>query len=229
MLIKGLHKTSLLDYPDKVATTVFTGGCNFRCPYCHNADLVLNVNKIKSYSEKEVLEHLEKRKHVLDGICITGGEPTLQDDLIDFIKKVQEIGLAIKLDTNGYNPKVLKELIDKGLIHYVAMDIKNSKEKYVMTTGIDIDVKKITESINILICSNIEYEFRTTVTQELHTANDFEGIGKWLNGAKKYYLQQFVYSNKQIEQGFSPYSPQKLTEFQNIMEKHVEKVIIRGV
>ena len=177
MLIKGLNKTTLLDYPGRVAATIFTGGCNFRCPFCHNGDLVLKPSIQDAYSEEEVLSFLQKRKNVLKGVCITGGEPTLQADLPVFMEKVKKIGYDIKLDTNGYQPQVLAELIGDGLVDYVAMDIKNSKEKYPETAGLnDLQIEKIEESVELLAGATIPYEFRTTVVDELHDEESFRGI-----------------------------------------------------
>ncbi|HBY21221.1 MAG: anaerobic ribonucleoside-triphosphate reductase activating protein [Clostridiales bacterium GWE2_32_10] len=230
MNIKGLIKTSLIDYPGKIATTIFVGGCNLRCPYCHNGDLVLTPNNLKTYTESEVWEHIEKRKKLLDGICITGGEPTLYDDLPDFIEKIKDHGLLVKLDTNGTNPEMLKKLLDNNSLDYVAMDIKNSREKYSLTTNINVaDLVKVDESIKLLIDSNIDYEFRTTVVRELHDEENFHEMGKWINGAKRYYLQQYEESDKQIKKGFSAYDVAELLRFRDIMNEYVGKVNVRGV
>lgn len=192
MLIGGLNKTTLLDYPGHVAATIFTGGCNFRCPFCHNAGLVLTPSSAEIYSEEDVFSFLKKRKNILQGVCITGGEPTLSADLPAFIEKIKETGYKVKLDTNGYRPEVLQNLLTEGLLDYVAMDIKNSPKKYVYTAGVELDFGKIRESIELLKTSGIDYEFRTTVVKELHNTDDFLQIAKWIKGCSKYFLQQFV-------------------------------------
>lgn len=191
MLIVGFNKTTLLDYPGRVAATIFVGGCNFRCPFCHNGGLVLDPLSQESYSEKEILEFLQKRKNVLKGVCITGGEPTLHADLPEFISKVKDLGYQVKLDTNGYAPGVLKRLLDERLIDYVAMDIKNCPDKYAMTAGITFQLNRIEQSIRILMESSVPYEFRTTVVKELHTEEDMLKIADWIKGCPYYFLQQY--------------------------------------
>ena len=198
MLIAGLNKTTLLDYPGRVAATIFTGGCNFRCPFCHNAGLVLTPSSAESYSEEEVFSFLVKRKNVLQGVCITGGEPTLQDDLKEFIMKIKDLGYAVKLDTNGYRSEVLQSLLEKDLLDYVAMDIKNSPSKYGFTVGIEADVEKVKASVELLKKSQIDYEFRTTVVKEFHDREDFRAIAEWLKGCPKYFLQQYKESEQMI-------------------------------
>ncbi|MBQ4150416.1 MAG: anaerobic ribonucleoside-triphosphate reductase activating protein [Clostridia bacterium] len=191
MHIEAYQKLTLLDYPGRTAATIFTHGCNFRCPFCHNAGLVVRPSE-STIDEEEILGYLEKRKKLLDGICITGGEPLLQKDISDFIRKVKAIGYLVKLDTNGSNPDKLSELINEGIIDYVAMDIKNSLDKYAITAGIPQDiVPKIEKSVEVLLHSSIDYEFRTTVTGNLHTVDDMRAIGEWIYGAKAYYLQPF--------------------------------------
>ncbi|HAN09887.1 MAG TPA: anaerobic ribonucleoside-triphosphate reductase activating protein [Clostridiales bacterium] len=230
MIIKGFLKTSLIDYPNKIATTIFVGGCNFKCPFCHNGDLVLSSNKLKTYTEDEIFEHIKKRKNILEGICITGGEPTMYDDLPAFIEKIKKYGLQVKLDTNGTNPDMIKELLDKSYLDYIAMDIKNSKNKYSLSTGVKMnDITNIDTSIKLLINSGIDYEFRTTVVRELHDEDDFHKMGEWITGAKRYYLQQYVESDKQIKYGFSAYTKEKLFEFKDILEEYVKEVNIRGI
>lgn len=193
MLIAGLNKTTLLDYPGCVAATIFVGGCNFRCPFCHNGGLVLEPLSQQLYSEEEILSFLQKRKNVLKGVCITGGEPTLQADLPEFLLKVKEMGYRVKLDTNGFKPDVLEELLGKKLLDYVAMDIKNCPEKYAVTAGLSTGEgwKQIHNSIKILKAASIPYEFRTTVVKELHTKEDLIKIGEWIKGCSLYYLQQY--------------------------------------
>lgn len=206
MNIYGLNKTTLLDYPEHLAATIFTGGCNFRCPFCHNAGLVLDPGSQPVITEEEVLQYLKKRRGILQGICITGGEPTLQPDLADFIRKVKALGYLVKLDTNGARPQVLRELLVEKLLDYVAMDIKASKENYGKAIGISmaetnvLTVQKdmgekllqgVEESVELLKNSGIPYEFRTTVVAGIHSIEEFEAIGRWLSGCNAYYLQAY--------------------------------------
>ena len=191
MHIEAYQKLTLLDYPGKTAVTIFTHGCNFRCPFCHNAGLVIRPSA-QRVEEAEVLSYLEKRKNLLDGVCITGGEPLLQSDIADFIRKVRAIGYAVKLDTNGSFPDKLAELIDAGLIDYVAMDIKNAPDKYASTAGIPQDiVVRVKESVSLLLQNKVDFEFRTTVTAAHHTKEDMRAIGEWIKGAEKYFIQPF--------------------------------------
>jgi len=229
MQIHGLNKTTLLDYPGIVASGIFTGSCNFRCPFCQNADLVLNPASAPLIPEEEVLAHLRKRKNIIKGICISGGEPTLQKDLKEFVIKCRDIGLLVKLDTNGYRPEVLKELVNEGLIDYVAMDIKSSLPHYHETAGVEINTELIKESIDFLLASPVEYEFRTTVVRELHNAEIMEEISELIKGADKYFLQGYVDSDRVISRIFSSYSRVELESFKKIFEKKVKKVEIRGV
>ncbi len=230
MNIQGFQKTTLLDFPKHVAATIFFGGCNFRCPFCHNGDLVLSPNLNPAYSPEEILAYLKKRQKILDGVCITGGEPTLQPQLASFLSNIKELGLAVKLDTNGYRPEVLKDLCEKGLIDYVAMDIKASPPKYATICGLDqMDISRIQESIDFLRDSKLDYEFRTTVTREFHTEADFAIIGKWLAGAKAYYLQGYQDSPQVISHSFSAYSLEELQGFQKLLSAHIPLVEIRGV
>ncbi len=196
MQIYGLNKTTLLDYPGHVAATVFTGGCNFRCPFCQNGGLVLQPQKQAPVSEEELFAFLDKRKGILQGVCVTGGEPTLQQDLPDFLARVKEAGYLVKLDTNGYLPEVLERILAQGLADYVAMDIKASKENYARAVGYagpkgSFRLDSVEKSVELLKESGIEYEFRTTVVKGIHCPEEFEEIGKWLSGAKAYYLQSF--------------------------------------
>ena len=234
MLICGLQKLSLLDYPEKLAATVFTGGCNMRCPFCHNALLVTRVSESETFSEEEVLSFLKKRIGILDGVCITGGEPLLQSDLEDFIVEIRRLNFKIKLDTNGTFPLKLSALLDKGLIDYVAMDIKNSPEKYPLTVGLpDFDVRPVFESANILMNSPVAYEFRTTLVREYHTFEDIEKIGRLLAGAKNYYLQNFEDSGDLVGSGdispvLSAFPPPDAEHCREILSKYVENVKIRN-
>ena len=229
MQIHGFNKTTLLDYPGIVAATIFTGACNFRCPYCQNADLVLNPSSQPKIPEEDVLAHLKKRKGITEGICITGGEPTLQADLEDFIRKCKEIGLKVKLDSNGYRPEVVRKLIDEKLIDYVAMDIKSSLDEYHKVAGVSVDTEKIKETIDMLISGSIDYEFRTTVVKELHNKENFEKISELIKGAKKYYLQGYEDSERVIQRGFTSYTKEELESFLPILRNNIELVEIRGV
>ena len=229
MIIKGLSKLTLLDYPERVACTMFTGGCNMRCPFCHNASLVLRAGEIDTISEEEIFSFLKKRNGVLDGVCITGGEPMLSADLEDFIGKIKSLGYAVKLDTNGTFPERLRAMIDAGLVDKVAVDIKNSPEKYAMTVGItDFDVTPIMKTVDLLREEKVDYELRTTVVAELHEVRDFESIGRWIAGAKAYYLQSFVDSGDTIKSGFSSPSKKLLKACQSVVKQYVENTHIRG-
>ncbi len=221
MRIVGLMKTTLLDYPGKVASTIFTGGCNFRCPYCHNGDLVLNHTTMEPYSEEEIFSHLNKRKNILNGVCITGGEPTLQSELPEFIRKVKTLNLLVKLDTNGTNPAMLRSLLEEGLLDYVAMDIKHCRSKYNDVACMNpLDIQSIEDSVEILKNSSIDYEFRTTVTRELHKMEDFQEIGKWIEGSKAYYLQPYKESEQVISKIFTTYSAAEFDEIVNILNNY---------
>jgi len=188
MKIGGLQKLTLVDYPGKIAATVFLIGCNFRCGFCHNPELI-DSSKKEVISEKEFFDFLKERKGLLDGVCITGGEPTIVSDLFNFIKKIKDLGFLVKLDTNGSNPEILKELINS--LDYIAMDVKTSMKKYNKAVGKEIDLNNINKSIDLIKDSNIDYEFRTTVIPGLVDKNDIIEIGKWLKGVKKIVLQQF--------------------------------------
>lgn len=229
MQIHGLNKTTLLDYPGIVASTIFTGGCNFRCPFCQNSDLIINPASQPLISEEEVINHLKKRSGVIKGVCITGGEPTLQGDLEEFIRKLKELGLLVKLDTNGYRPEVLKKLIDEGLLDYIAMDIKSSEEGYSKASGISVDINKIKKSISLIMESGVDYEFRTTVVKELHSREEFEGISKLIKGAKQYYLQGFIDSERVLKKGLSGYTREELEEFTIILRKSTTFTAVRGL
>ncbi len=194
MLIGGFQKLTLIDYPGKVATVVFTIGCNFRCPFCHNPDLIKPTPEmiaIGKENEKIFFDFLKKRKGLLDGVCVTGGEPTVQPDLIPFLERIRKMGFLIKLDSNGLRPEVLKEILHRKLADFIAMDIKHAPNKYALAMGADIDMEKIKESVECIKKSGLDYEFRTTVVPGIHTEEDFEAIGKWIRGTKHYYLQPF--------------------------------------
>lgn len=230
MEIHGFLKTTLLDYPGQVACTVFTGGCNFRCPYCHNSGLVLSPKSLPLISEETVFSHLKKRQGILDGVCITGGEPTLQPDLEDFIRKIKSFGYLVKLDTNGSIPKILKSLCEQKLLDYVAMDIKHTPEHYAdVCNNPDFSIEPIQESVSYLLEGHIPYEFRTTVTRELHSIHDFEKIGAWIAGCDAYYLQAYRESDEVIHPVFSSYTKEELEEIRSILRKYISHVEIRGI
>lgn len=228
MKISGLQKLTLLDYPGKMACTVFTYGCNFRCGFCHNALLVTEENS-DNISEDEFFSFLKKRQGILEGVCITGGEPTLQPDLIEFITKVRSLGYAVKLDTNGTNPHLLKSLIDENLLDYVAMDIKHSPDKYDVICGCKVDMDAIKESVSIIIDSGIDHEFRTTTVREYHTAEDFDAIAQWIKGDSKYFLQHFEDSGNLIGDNLSPYSAEEMAAFADRIREKMPNIALRGV
>ena len=230
MKISGFQKMTLLDFPGRVACTVFTAGCNLRCPFCHNAALVTHIDESASFSEEEILDYLKKRKGLLDGVGITGGEPLLQAGIEDFIAKIKAIGYAVKLDTNGFYPEKLISLVKGGLVDYVAMDIKNSKEKYAQTTGVeDIDINAVEKSVEFLLQGNIDFEFRTTIVNELHTVEDIALIGEWIKGAPKYFLQNFVDSGDLICENMSAVSRDELCKMQQKAQEFVVNTEIRGI
>lgn len=239
MKIYGFQKTTLLDYPEHVAATVFTGGCNFRCPYCQNGGLVLCPGQYGEVSEEEVWRHLEKRKGILDGVCVTGGEATLQPDLEAFIRKVKEMGYAVKLDTNGYRPEVVRRLLEEGLLDYVAMDVKASKENYARAVGLTecaegaeggFDIGRIEASVDLLKNSGIPYEFRTTAVKGIHTVEEFERIGEWLSGSRAYFIQNYRADGEILcGEGLAGFSTGELQEIVRLAGKHVARVELRGV
>lgn len=230
MVIKSYIKTSLVDYPGHIATTVFTSGCNMRCPFCHNKDLVID-NTDASISIKEFLSFIEKRRSVLEVVCITGGEPTLQNGLSEFLSQIKAYGLKIKLDTNGLNPNMIQDLLELKLIDYIAMDVKNSLTKYAITSGISEDLLPlIIQSVNYIKNSTIGYEFRTTVVRELHTKEDLINIGQWLRGSKHYYLQQYRESENQLStNSYTPYTVTEMSELKNLLIPYFEIVELRNV
>ena len=230
MHIGGMQKLTLLDYPGKVACTVFLSGCNLRCPYCHNPGLVLpdQIND-PGMSESEVFAFLEQRKGKLDGICITGGEPTLQPELPGFLEKLRELGYAIKLDTNGTYPGMLKGLLHDGILDYVAMDIKNSPQRYAETCGGADVLSKVRESADLLLDSSIEYEFRTTVCKPLHTEKEMEEIGHWLRGAKRYFLQPFVDTGNLVSGGVQAYTQEELMRLRQAVLPYIPNTQLRGI
>lgn len=230
MQIFGFNKTTLLDFPEHVACTVFTGGCNFRCPFCQNGDLVLHGGSLPVLDEEEVCGVLRKRKGILTGVCVTGGEPTLQRDLDVFLSRVKELGYLVKLDSNGYRPEVLQSLRERGLVDYFAMDIKSSPENYARTAGVkELDMGLIRESVDFIRSCGLDYEFRTTVVRELHSSGDFLSIGEWLKGCKAYFLQSYVESEGVICKEFSSYSKEELEEFVTLLKPYIDNVSLRGV
>ena len=230
MNICGYQKTTLLDYPGHVAATIFTGGCNFRCPFCHNADLVIRSSITNSISEEEIFNFLKKRKNVLSGICITGGEPTLQPDLPEFIQKVRSLGYKIKLDTNGYRPEVIADLLTKNLLDYIAMDIKTGFSNYTKVSGIpNLNIKHIKESISLIENSDISYEFRTTVVKELHTETDFQEIALTLSSQSPYFIQSFKDSGNILIPGLSSCDIETLNNYLSIIKKRIPNAAVRGI
>lgn len=240
MKIYGLMKTTLLDYPGKVASTIFLGGCNLRCPFCHNMDLVTGLDQIEPLLYNSVIEHLNLRKGVIDGVCITGGEPTLQPDLISFIEEIKNIGLLVKLDSNGSQPHVLNELMAKNLLDYIAIDVKASFNKYPIVcglTGSDNDPETIKSLINnvrntVTDLKNqdiIPYEFRTTVIREYHDEEEFDLIGDMLEGANAYYLQNYVCSEFVPNKSLHGYTKEELVAFADRLSSKIKTVGIRGI
>lgn len=230
MLILGITKTTLLDYPGRVAASIFTGGCNFRCPYCHNKDIVLKNKALPLYGETEIFSFLEKRKHLLSGVCITGGEPTLHNGLPDFIKRIRTLGYCVKLDTNGTNPNMLETLLKNKLIDYCAMDIKNSPEKYGLTVGRKSDMPSVESSVQLLLSQQeIPYEFRTTVVSELHDSTDIDAIAKWISGAKAYFLQPYADSEGVLCKGFHAPSHETLESYIALCKPFIHNVALRGI
>ncbi len=230
MNIQGLQKLTLLDYPEKVACTIFTAGCNFRCPFCHNASLVTHIDLEKNISVEQILNFLKKRWRVLDGVCISGGEPLLQPELEDFIRRIKEIGYHVKLDTNGSNSRLLRRLTEQKLVDYVAMDIKNAPGKYGITIGIeDYNMDEIFRSVEFLLSGTIPYEFRTTIVREFHKREDFGAIGRWIRGAERYYLQSFQDSGDLIRPGLRAYTKEILVQALEIVRRNVPKAELRGL
>lgn len=228
MRINGFIGVSLIEYPNKISSVIYTSPCNFRCPFCHNPGLVFINHTV--IDEDDILNDLKERNSFIDAICITGGEPLLQDDLQDFLKKIKKLQLLIKIDTNGYMPEKIQILIDAGLVDYIAMDIKTSINKYNKATGINVDVQKIVKSIEILKKSHIDYEFRTTVIPGLVEEGDIRQIGETIKGAKLYSIQQFE-NSMTLDSSFKdiePYPEDVLKEFADIMKKFVKKVKIKN-
>ncbi len=229
MNIHGLQKLSMVDYPGRIAAAVFTGGCNLRCPFCHNALLVTRLSESPRLEESEVLRFLASRKGLLDGVVLSGGEPLLQAGAADFLGEVKRMGFSVKLDTNGCCPDALTDILNRGLADYVAMDIKNRPEKYAETVGIPgFDLSPVERSIQILGSGTVEYEFRTTVVKEFHTAEDITAIGQWLQGAPRYCLQNFEDSGNLIGTGLHGFSKEEMDELRSAAGPWFGTVSIRG-
>ncbi len=227
MNILGIEKSSFIDYPGNICTVIFTGGCNFKCSYCHNSSIVNNIGN--NIDEEEIITYLKKRKKFVDALCISGGEPTLQKDLYEFICRVKKEGFLVKLDTNGTNPNLLKKLINEKLIDYVAMDIKAPLAKYLSITETYVSLENIKESINILTQNKVDYEFRTTICKELLSIEDIETIAKEIKGCKKYVLQNFRDGETVLggQNKFTSYNIEELKEIEKTIKLLVNKVVIR--
>jgi pyruvate formate lyase activating enzyme len=229
MVILGLEKMSLVDFDGLVAATVFTGGCNFRCDFCHNSPLVLSHDKLPALDEDEVLSYLKKRRVVLDGVCVSGGEPTLQKDLPEFLIKLKNIGYKVKLDTNGTAPELIKNLYADKLVDYFAMDIKNDRENYAKIIGFNsYDTANVEKSVEFLLSLNGCYEFRTTIIDEFHDEQNITNIGKWIEGADKYFLQKFKSNENCINSSLSPVPDDKAKKFLLILKNYLSSVNLRG-
>lgn len=230
MIIDGFEKLTLLDYPENIACIIFTRGCNLRCPFCHNSSILEFNNEEAKFSENEIFDYLEKRKNILDGVCITGGEPLLQPDIKEFIKKIKNLNLKVKLDTNGTNYSKLKELIEENLLDYVAMDIKNVYEKYPITTGIkNVDTESVKKSIALLKKSKIEYEFRTTIVKNYHTFEDIENLCKLVGKDSDYYIQNFINSDNVLEKSLESFSNEDLEKLKKFIENNYNNIKIRNM
>ena len=229
MEIQGLQKMTLLDYPGKVACTVFLGGCDLRCPFCHNSGLVLGPMP-SELDSGELLAFLKKRVGLLDGVCITGGEPLLRQELPHLLGEIRALGYPVKLDTNGSHPERLRDMVEQELVSYVAMDIKNSPERYGETVGIPgLDLTPFRESVAFLLSGAVDYEFRTTVVREFHDQESFQSIGPWIAGARRYFLQSFVDRDTVLQEGLHPWEPETLEDFARLVQPYVEQVELRGV
>ncbi len=228
-MIKGLRKVSIIDFPRRICAVVFTGGCNFRCPYCHNPELVVGWEKLLGISEDEVCSFLKKRTGFLDGLCITGGEPTLYKILPNFIRRIKKMGFSVKLDTNGTNPQMIEELIDEGLIDYIAMDVKAIPEKYNIATGVQVNFENIERSIRLIMQSGIEYELRATVFPDFLSKEDGKILGDWLRGAKRFTLQR-PRKLKMLLDVFKDrptYAESELHNIKDTLSDYIEEVMVR--
>ena len=228
MIIHGLQKMTLVDYPGKVAAILFTGACDFRCPFCQNASLVLDPSSEPEIPEEEIFDYLKKRRGMLEGVVVTGGEPTVHSDLLEYMGRIKALGYSVKLDTNGYRPDVLKKAVNGGYADYVAMDIKNSLGKYAETAGVkNLFTPLIEESISFLKEGHVPYEFRTTVVHELHSDEDFEKIGKMCEGCDRFYLQTFSDKGDIIKKGLTAPSPEDMERYIKILRKYIRNVLLR--
>lgn len=229
MNICGLEKMSLVDYDGLVASTIFTGGCNFKCGFCHNSALVIGANNLVTIPEEEVLSYLSKRVGVIDGVCVSGGEPTLQRDLPEFLEKVKKLNLKVKLDTNGTRPDLIKSFKENGLVDYFAMDIKNDKKNYAKIIGFDsYNTLKVEQSIEYFLTSDADYEFRTTLISEYHSVENIKAIAEWIKGAKKYFLQKFRNGENCISSGLNEVPLERAKNFQNLLSPFIKKVALRS-
>ena len=226
MLISGFDKVTLLNYPGLVACTIFTKGCNLKCPFCHNSSLI-SGNDDTYIDEDEIFKYLNKRKNIIEGVCISGGEPLLQKDIKEFIRKIKSLGLKVKLDTNGTNPDLILSLINDNLLDYIAMDIKNIKSKYELTSGAKVKIENILKSINIIENSGIDYEFRTTIIKEFHTLSDIDYISKKSDKKSKYYIQNFVKSDAVLDKNLHSFTSDELKEMKQILNN--ENIIFRDL
>ena len=232
MRIVGLQKLTLLDYPGKVACTVFLGGCNFRCPYCHNGQLLTDAPAVMS--REDLFEFLESRRGLLEGVCVTGGEPTLSRELPEFLEQIKSMGFSVKLDTNGSRPEILKQILQQGLADYVAMDVKNSPQTYAATIGVETPLEALEESLKLLLHGNTPYELRTTVVRQLHTAASIREMGQWLfelagnRQIRKIFLQPFVLRDTVPEQNLLPPENAQMTEYTLLLKTFAQEVSVRG-
>ncbi|MBE6529335.1 MAG: anaerobic ribonucleoside-triphosphate reductase activating protein [Ruminococcaceae bacterium] len=230
MKIHGFQKMTMLDFPGKVACTLFTAGCNFRCPFCHNALLVTEIDAAAVYDEEEIFSYLQKRRGILDGVAITGGEPLLNRDIPELLRKIKALGYSVKLDTNGSYPDLLKSIVNEGLVDYIAMDIKNSKEKYALTVGLpNFDLRPVEESVDFLLSGTVDFEFRTTIVKELHTEKDIAAIADWIAGAPRYFLQNFQESEHMIGSNLHAHSPEMLELLREIAARKIPGAALRGI
>ena len=228
MNVQGFQKLTLLDYPGRTACTVFTGGCNLRCPFCHNAGLV-RTPLASPNATAEVLTYLSRRQGILDGVCVTGGEPLLQPDLVDFLRRVKEMGYAVKLDTNGTLPDRLQAVLATGLVDYVAMDVKSSPDGYAAAAGAEVDVTAVQRSLCILRDSGLPYELRTTAVKGIHTEADFAAIGQWIGEVPGYFIQRFVDSGQLLGEGFAAFTPEEMERLLATVREYVPSAQLRGM
>jgi len=230
MRINGFQKMTLLDYPGKLACTVFTSGCNMRCPFCHNAFLVTQIDLSEEFEQEDILSYIRKRRGVLDGVCVTGGEPLLHRDAVDFLMRLKETGISVKLDTNGTFPERLRQAVEQRAVDYVAMDIKNSKGKYPETVGVPgFDISQVEESVAYLLSGAVDFEFRTTVVKQFHLLEDINDIAAWIKGAPRYFLQCFKDSGNLIGEGMEGVDEAQMKAFRDTARRYVPETEIRGL